>query len=85
MAAGDRKIRVTNVAIARANPVTYTASWILLIENKIGQDVFASSGTTEGSFGTPATWRGLTGLQMENQVNADVAADVKVPARDSLT
>lgn len=85
MAAGDRKIKVTSVEIDRTNPVTYRARWQLWIENKLGADVFASGGVTSGSFGTPTTWRAMTGLQMETQVNTDCAADANVPPRDSLT
>lgn len=85
MAAGDRKVRVTNVDIVRGNPVVYTASWQLLVENKVGEDVYVRSGQTRRDFGTPAAWRLMTGLQMETQVNADVAADATVPPRDSLT
>lgn len=85
MAAGDRKIKVTSVDIARSNPVRYDAQWQLFIENKIGVDVYAAGGRTVGSFGTPAAWRAMTGLQMETQVNADVAADATVPARESVT
>lgn len=85
MAAGDRKVKVASVNIARANPVTYVAHWGLWIENKLGVDVWASGGVTTGSFGTPATWRAMTGLQMETQVNTDCAADALVPARDSLS
>lgn len=85
MAAGDRKVKVVSVDIDRANPVTYRANWQLFVENKVGADVFAKGGTTNGSFGTAATWRAMTGLQMETQVNADCAADANVPARDSLT
>lgn len=85
MAAGDRKIKVASVNIARANPVTYVAHWGLWIENKIGVDVWAAGGVTTGSFGTPAAWRALTGSQMETQVNADCAADATLPARDSIS
>lgn len=85
MAAGDRKIKVASVEISRGNPVQYSAVWNLFIENKIGQDVYATGGRASGSFGTPATWRAMTGLQMETQVNADCAADANVPPRDSLT
>lgn len=85
MAAGDRKVKVTNVDIARSNPVTYTAYWTLLVENKIGEDVAAKVGRTAGSFGTAATWRAMTGLQMETQINTDCAADANVPPRDSLS
>ena len=85
MAAGDRKVKVTTVEIDRASPVTYRAQWQLWIENKLGVDVFAKGGTTNGSFGTPVAWRAMTGLQMETQVNSDCAADGLVPARDSLT
>lgn len=84
MAAGDRKIKITSVHIARANPVTYLAQWGLWVENKVGVDVLAQNGATAGSFGTPAAWRALTGLQMETQVNADCTADANVPARESL-
>lgn len=85
MAAGDRKIKVYRVDIDRANPVTYRAQWQLWVENKVGVDVVSASGSTSGSFGTPAAWRAMTGLQMETQVNADCAADANVPARDALT
>lgn len=85
MAAGDRKIKVATVNIARANPVTYVASWGLWIENKLGVDVLAVGGVTTGSFGTPTAWRAMTGTQMETQVNTDCAADANVPARDSIT
>ena len=85
MAAGDRKIKVANTVITRANPVTYVANWGLWIENKIGVDVWALGGVTTGSFGTPAAWRALTGLQMETQVNADCAADALLPPRDSIS
>jgi hypothetical protein len=85
MAAGDRKVKVVSVDIARANPVRYEAQWQLFIENKIGVDVYAAGGRTVGSFGTPAAWRTMTGLQMETQVNADCAADTNVPPRESLT
>lgn len=84
MAAGDRKIKVYRVDIDRANPVTYHAYWQLWIENKLGADAVSVSGATTGSFGTPAVWRAMTGLQMETQVNADCAADALVPARDSV-
>lgn len=85
MAAGDRKIKVTNVDIARANPVTYAAEWQLVIENRLGEDVYTRGGRTSGSFGSAATWRAMTGLQMETQVNSDCAADANVPPRDSLS
>ncbi len=85
MAAGDRKVKVMSVDIDRANPVTYRANWQLFVENKLGADVFAKGGTTTGSFGTAATWRAMTGTQMETQVNADCAADANVPPRDALT
>lgn len=85
MAAGDRKIKIQHVEIDRANPVRYRAHWQLFIENKLGADVFAKAGATSGSFGTPAAWRAMTGLQMETQINSDCAADANVPARDSLT
>ena len=85
MAAGDRKLKVREVVIARGNPVIYVSNWSFYIENKVGADVFAFGGQTTGSFGTPAAWRALTGLQMENQVNADIVADIKTPARDSLS
>lgn len=85
MAAGDRKIKVAVVDIDRANPVTYRARWQLWIENKVGVDVQSGGGTTSGSFGTAATWRAMTGLQMETQVNSDCAADANVPPRDTLT
>lgn len=85
MAAGDRKVKVVSVDIDRANPVTYRANWQLWIENKLGADVFAKGGTTNGSFGTPATWRAMTGSQMETQVNSDCAADANLPARDSIS
>jgi hypothetical protein len=84
MAAGDRKIKVASVNIARANPVTYVAHWGLWIENKLGVDVWAQGGVTVGTFGTAAAWRALTGLQMETKVNTDCAADVELPARDSI-
>lgn len=85
MAAGDRKVNVTVVEIDRTTPVTYRARWQLLIENKLGVDVPAAGGVTTGSFGSAATWRAMTGTQMETQVKADCAADANVPARDSLT
>lgn len=85
MAAGDRKVKVTSVDMARGNPVTYLASWQFFVENKLGVDVFAFGGATRGSFGTPAAWRAMTGLQMETQVNADCTADANLPPRDSLT
>ena len=85
MAAGDRKVKVYRVDIDRANPVAYRAYWQLWIENKLGADVVSVSGATSGSFGTAATWRAMTGLQMETQVNADCTADANVPPRDSLT
>lgn len=85
MAAGDRKIKITETLIQRANPVVYTANWQLWIENKLGVDVFASGGSFVGSFGTAATWRAMTGLQMENQVTADVTAAALTPPRDSVT
>lgn len=85
MAAGDRKVKVATLDIDRANPVTYRARWGLWTENKLGVDMPSGAGTTTGSFGTPATWRAMTGLQMETQVNADCAADANVPPRDTLT
>ena len=85
MAAGDRKIKVVSINISRANPVTYVANWALFIENKIGADVWAQGGVTVGSFGTPATWRAMTGTQMETQVNTDCAADANLPARESIS
>lgn len=84
MAAGDRKIKVASVNIARANPVTYQAHWVLWVENKLGEDMRAAAGVTSGSFGTATAWRAMTGLQMETQVNADCAADANLPPRDSL-
>ena len=84
MAAGDRKIKIESVRFARANPVTYTAQWGLWIENKIGVDVWVTNGDTRGTFGTPAAWRAMTGLQMETQVNADCTADANLPPRDSI-
>lgn len=85
MAAGDRKVKVASIEIDRANPVTYRARWGLWVENKLGVDVPAGGGTTLGNFGTPATWRAMTGTQMETQVNTDCAADANLPPRDSLT
>lgn len=85
MAAGDRKIKVTSVEIARGNPVTYRANWVLAVETRIGADETVKGGATNGTFGTPAAWRAMTGLQMETQVNADCAADANVPARESLS
>jgi hypothetical protein len=85
MAAGDRKVKIQEIVIARANPVRYEAHWQLHIENRVGVDVYARGGTTVGTFGNAATWRAMTGSQMETQVNADVAADALTPARDSVT
>jgi len=85
MAAGDRKIKITQTRIKRANPVTYEAQWELWIENKIGVDVLVTGSFHTGSFGTPAVWRAMTGAQMETQVTADVTAAVTTPARDSVT
>ena len=85
MAAGDRKIKIQSVDISRGNPVRYVANWQLFVENKIGADVYAFGGVTKGSFGTPAAWRALTGLQMETQVNSDVTADIALPSNDSIT
>ena len=85
MAAGDRKIRVMSIEIDRTSPVAYRAHWQLLIENKVGQDVFAMGGRHAGSFGLPAVWRALTGAQMEAQVTTDVAASLQTPPRDSIS
>lgn len=85
MAAGDRKLKVQEIRITRANPVAYVAYWQLFIENRVGNDVLALSGVFEGTFGVPATFRAMTGLQMENQVKADVAVDLRTPENDSLT
>ena len=85
MAAGHRKIKITQIRIARANPVTYEATWEKWIENILGVDEISTGGTHAGSFGTPAAWRAMTGTQMEAQVTADVTAAVGTPARDSLT
>jgi len=85
MAAGHRKVKVISVDIQRGNPVRYVARWQYVVEDIAGLDTLARGGETSGSFGTPAAWRAMTGLQMETQVNADCAADANVPARDSLS
>ncbi len=85
MAAGDRKVKVTHIHIARANPVIYVALWQLFIENRLGTDVYAADGSHRGSFGTAAAWRLLTGAQMETQVTSDVTAAVTTPPRDSVS
>lgn len=85
MAAGDRKVKVQEIRIVRGNPVTYQADWQLFVENRVGEDVYVRSGSHSGSFGTPAAFRAMTGLQMENQVSANVAASPVTPANDSLT
>lgn len=86
MAAGDRKVKVQEIKIIRANPVRYVAFWELFVENKLGADVLSGiAGTHSGSFGTPAAFRAMTGQQIENQVNTDVGDAAQTPARDSLT
>jgi len=85
MAAGDTKLKVQEIRITRAAPVAYVAFWQLFVENKLGADVLAASGLHEGSFGLPAVFRAMTGLQMETQVKADIAAAAQTPAHDVLT
>jgi hypothetical protein len=85
MAAGDRKVKITEITITRANPVLYTAHWSFFVENKVGADAPSGGGSFSGSFGTAAAWRAMTGTQMETQVTAEVTTSLNTPARDSVT
>lgn len=81
---GSYKVKLVEMHIARANPVPYSASYQVLIQDRNAADVVIGGGTKFGNFGTPVAWRAMTGLQMENQVLADIAADPKTPANDSV-
>lgn len=82
---GSYKIKVVEFHISRSNPVPYGASYQIVIQDRNAVDVIIGGGTKTGNFGTPTAWRAMTGLQMENQVLADITADPKTPPNDSIS
>lgn len=85
MAAGDRKVVIQEMHITTGNPVPWTASWQVFVEDRVAGDRYISAGTTIGNFGAPAAFNAMTGAQMRAAVKAAVQADAKVPPNDSVT
>jgi hypothetical protein len=75
MAAGDRKIKVMAIRIARGGgTIQYVAEYQFLVQDSTGTDQFISAGVVSGNFGTPANFGAMTGAQMNTQVISDVTA-----------
>lgn len=85
MAAGDRKIKIQEFHIQSGNPVPFSASWQLFVEDKLGADRYITGGITVGTLGTVAAFNALTGLQIRTNIKNSVIADVNVPSNDSVT
>jgi len=85
MAAGDRKIKLLELHISRNNPVTYSASYGLFIQDSLGADVQVSGGTNIGSLGSLAAAGALTLSQINTQILAAIAADPSTPPNGSVS
>ncbi len=84
MSAGDRKVKILDLVINRANPVMALAAWGLFIENKVGVDIRADGGSVRWSLGTPAVARAKSLQTIENEAIAQVEADTNTPANDGV-
>jgi hypothetical protein len=85
MAAGDRKIKMLEVRIGRANPVAYSATWSYTVEDKIGTLQQGTGGVTFSNFGSTAAFSALTGAQMISAVIAAITADPNTPPNDGVS
>jgi hypothetical protein len=81
---GSTKIKLTEMHIGRSNPVAYTASYQIIIQDRNGSDVVIGGGTFSGNLGSLAVAGAKTLSTIQTEVIAAIAADPKTPANDSV-
>jgi hypothetical protein len=85
MASGDRKVKLMQIIIGRANPVPYFAEYQFFIQNNQGVDVYAGGGSVSGNLGTPAVAGAKTLSQIQTEVLTAISAHPSTPPNDSVS
>jgi hypothetical protein len=85
MAAGDRKLKLTEFRIPNATPVSCVVNWSWEIEDKSGQDRPARAGELVISLGPWSSAQSLTLGQVRTQAIAALTANTTLPERDSVS